>query len=90
MEIVELFTVLNALIGLVTPIAVQYISPKLEGWGKLLLAAIFCIGGGVIATGVEGGFTSMEMGNIFGNIAAVFIVAEASWKGIWKATIENS
>ena len=89
MEVLEIFNTLNVFIGFITPIVVQYIAPKLYGWQKLAVAILFCVAGGGVIVGVNGGWSSWEIGNIFQQVSAVFIIAEASWKGVWKSVLQD-
>ncbi len=84
----EIFTVVNGIIGLVTPLIIEKAAPMQHYGAKLAIALGFCIVGGFLATVIDNYPLVWDVDSILGNIAAVFTVSQVAWRTTWSHVLK--
>ena len=76
--------------GYMVPLLIEFTAKKVEGWGKVSLAIIFCVISGFIAATLENGTINWnDIGEVFGFAAIIFTASQFAWKNTWHSIFEK-
>jgi hypothetical protein len=86
-----LWQFISVVYGYMTPVLIEFLGKKIDGWGKVTLAIIFCLISGVIAGVLENGlnYNWSDIGDIFGFAAVIFVSSQFAWKNTWHVIFEK-
>jgi len=84
----EYLNLLNGLIGLLTPVLVEWTAKYLKGFKKLLVAIVWCFLATLISLVIQGELNFSNVDSILGTMVVIFGSSQVFWRTTWQKIFE--
>lgn len=80
----EYLNLLNGLIGLLTPVLVEWTAKKLSGYKKLIVALIWCFIATLVSLALQNKLNFADVDSMLGTLIIIFSESQIFWRTTWK------
>lgn len=80
----EYLSLLNGLLGLLTPVIVEWTAKNLKGMKKLIVALVWSFAATLVSLALQSKLNFVNVDEILGTLAIIFAESQVFWRTTWQ------
>ncbi len=80
----EYLNLLNGLLGLLTPVLVEWTAKNVKGFKKVLIAIVWSFGVTLVSLALQSKLDFTNVDSILGTLVVIFSASQVFWRATWK------